>query len=329
MLNRENKKRLATVAVIAGLAAMLAAAPALRAATVSMTVDDAVGTTSFNAAGHWDNLAAPSAGNNYFNATFLVRTPGTAGDYTFAGDSLTITGSGLATAVGNQALSFKTAGISTITINNLTVNGGQLRHAQGDADVFNLAGTLAIGVNGATMGVQGPLNINSSVSGSGTIRILDAGNDTVTRAVTFTSGANTYNGSIELFAARSRFNLANAANLSFTIGASGVNNSIFGIGVANLDGAFNFDLSGAGNTIGNNWTIVNNATVTETFGATFSVAGFTDLGGDLWGTSANGADYLFSEATGGLSVVPEPGSVSFLLVGAGLLLGFHRLRRSA
>src|ERR1035437_10090135 len=59
------------------------------AADVHLNATDASGSTSFNTAGHWDNGAAPTAGNNYFTAGFTLRTPAS-GSVSFAGDSLTL-----------------------------------------------------------------------------------------------------------------------------------------------------------------------------------------------------------------------------------------------
>src|SRR5262245_14782169 len=106
-----------------------------RAIDVNLTADNTLGTTSFNAALSWSNGAAPSAGNNYFNNNLLLRTPGDGSSYVFGGDSLTITSSlAITDPLGlSDALMYKGTGTAgTITINNLTINGGHLRHAQGD-----------------------------------------------------------------------------------------------------------------------------------------------------------------------------------------------------
>jgi hypothetical protein len=321
-------KRTRYVIPCIGLVAALVAATALRAADVSMTANDGIGTSSFNGAGTWSDALAPSAGNNYFNATYLLRTPTGNGSYTFAGDALTITGSGLAAAANNEALMWKGSGTGAIiTVNNLTVNGGQLRHGSGTADSFTLAGGLTIGVNGANMAAQGGMTIGS-VSGQGTIRILANGNGDPLRIVRFGGSGNSFTGDIELYnATQSYFELAAFANLNFEIGASGVNNKIFGVGVASLNGDFNIDLTGAGTTSGDSWRLVDTSTITETFGSTFTVTGFTDLGSGLWLRNENGVDYYFAEDTGILNV-PEPGTSVLLLAGLGMLLGCRRLRKA-
>lgn len=306
----------------------LAVLPAAHGASVTLTNSDAIGASSFNSAGKWVSGAAPSAGNDYVTGGFLLRTPGVAnGVFAFGGDSLTVTGSGLAAAANNEALIFKGTGATgLITVNNLTINGGQLRNGSGDADVFTLAGNgLTVGSAGMNVHAQGPMFINSAISGNAEIRILASGSTSAARVVHVASSANTFLGNINLMnATQSRFALDPGANLNFSIGAAGVNNKVFGVGAAAFDGLFNIDLSAAGSGLGDSWTLVDNAALTESFGATFSVAGFADLGGDLWQKSANGVDYQFSELTGVLSVVPEPSSLALLVTGFAVMLGRRR-----
>lgn len=309
----------------------LLAAPA-NAANVAMINDDGFGTSSFNSAGQWDNGLDPNAGNDYFNldpntgVSHLLRTPNAGNaSFTFGGDSLTITGSGLAGGVNNEALMFKGSGTgAVITVNNLTIDGGQLRHGQGDADSFTLAGDLAVGANGANFATQGGMIISASISGSNTIRVLDDGNTDTRRVITLTSGANTFNGDIEMTGQandRARLTLADDANLNFVIGTSGVNNSVFGTGTAIFDGDFFFDLSGASTNAGDSWSIT--SVSSQSFGSTFTVSGFAPTG-DRW-LSGN---YQFDEATGILSVVPEPASLAMGLVGMALILTGGTRRRT-
>lgn len=314
--------------------ALLAAVPMTNAAIVSMTAGDGFGSSSFNSAGNWDNAAAPSAGNDYFNATYLLRTPADTGSHTFAGDSLTITGAGLATGANNEALMWKGSGTTAIiTVNDLTIDGGQLRHGQGDADTFTMAGNITVGNSGANFATQGGMIITANIAGFSTVRVLDSGSSDGRRLVTLASGANTYTGDYQLYGNddfRARLRLANGANMDFVIGASGVNNSIFGTGTAYLDGDFFFDLSGASKTVGDSWLVEGVSRVF--YGETFTVNGFTSISGTQWSMPTGiGTDiYLFDESTGILSVslIPEPSTAALLLGGFGLLLGYQRTRKS-
>jgi hypothetical protein len=305
--------------------------PAAHAAAITMTADDTLGQSSFNTGLHWSDANPPSAGNQYDNASFLLRTPGDANNYTFGGDSLTITSSAALGADLNDSLLYKGSASSTITINNFTVNGGALRQAQSETQVFTLAGNvLTVGANGMAVHVQGPLIVTSPLAGSGPIRIVANGSNDVRRTLELASPANSYTGSIELLnATQSRLHLASAGDLDFVIGAAGVNNRIFGAGgVVGLDGTFTFNLAGASTTLGDAWQIVDNNALTETFGPTFAVTGFADNGNDTWTALANGTGYTFSESTGALTVtgVPEPATLGFLAL-VPLAFGARRRRR--
>lgn len=138
-------------------------------------------------------------------------------------------------------------------------------------------------------------------------------------------GANTYTGDTTVDAT-STLTLADDGELVFVIGADGVNNAILGDGTANIDGDFVFDLTNAGDTIGDSWSIVASS-LTEIFGATFTVDGFTDAGGGIWTFDDSGTTYEFDEGTGALTVIPEPSAIGLLLGGASLGLLLRRPRR--
>lgn len=292
------------------------------AANVTLNASDGFGASSFNAAGNWSNAAAPSAGNDYFTNGLLLRTPANSSSHTFAGDSLTVSGTASFGAANNEALMWKGSGTgATITVPNLTVNGGQLRHGQGDADSFTLAGAITVGASGMGVAAQGGFNISAPISGSSQIVVMGNGNGSAARMVTFSSSSSTFTGNLNLNNVQSFATLADDAVFNFVIGASGVNNQILGTGNLTLNGDFALDLSGASSTLGDSWLLVNNATLAETYGSSFSLTGFTDNGDDTWSSG----NYLFAEATGTLSVVvPEP---SIALLGAFGVLGLLRRRR--
>lgn len=311
-----------------GLAAALYAAAV--AGSTTLTANDASGTTSFNVAGHWSDALAPYAGNTYSTLGYLLRTPSTAGNYTFAGDSLTVGGgNGGATfspgVANNNAFINKTPTSPVITVNNLILDASSIRDGMGSSDTWILAGNIFVTANGGNLICQERFNVDSVISGSGPLYIGSNGSGEAARTIYINSPLNTYNGSITLMGASanySRLTFSDNSLMNFTIGASGANNSISGTGTAVFNGDFVFDLSGASSTWGSSWNIVNVSSLTGTFGDTFTVAGFTDMG-TYWTTSANGTTYTFNEATGVL-YIPEPGTGALLLGGLGLLLGRRR-----
>jgi len=121
------------------------------------------------------------------------------------------------------------------------------------------------------------------------------------------SGTNTYTGNTIVNGGT--LTLADNGQLKFVIGNNGVNNQINGnsTGTNNLDGDFYLDVSGADTTLGNAWTLVDTATVTTTFGATFSVkstsGNFTEAANVHTLNIGGGKAFSFSEASGVLSVV--------------------------
>jgi autotransporter-associated beta strand protein len=126
---------------------------------------------------------------------------------------------------------------------------------------------------------------------------LDAGNWTF-------GGQNTYTGNTTVTAGTLTF--GDTSELRFRIGASGVNNAILGTGTINLNGMLVFDLSGAGTTVGDSWSIVDVGSLNESYGGSFSVSStegaFSETDG-VWSISENGQTYEFSQATGVLTVI--------------------------
>jgi fibronectin-binding autotransporter adhesin len=267
-----------------------------RGETITLTTGDLVNTSSFNSALHWSNGAAPSAGNDYVVNIPRLRTPTTTGAYTFGGSSLTI-----GTSTGT--LSYKTVGSNVITINNLILAGGLIDHLQGSVETFTLAGTMSVtGTGSRISATQGPVNITAPISGSGDL-IFNGGSATFRTTI---SGTNTYTGNITV---NGLITAAAGSSLKFAIGASGVNNTISGPGTAAFNGEFNIDLSGASSTAGDSWTLVNAATLTESFGATFTIPGFIESNNVWFSQTGN---YVFSEATGVLSVIAADGDADGL-----------------
>lgn len=201
-------------------------------------------------------------------------------------------GSLTATAVVDAA-----AGASTFNF-----NGGQLIAGTGANAVFmNAIDIVTVKVNGAKIDSNGNnITINPAlIAAPGNGGLTKTGAGTLTLA-----GANTYTGSTAVNAGG--LTLADNAQLAFLIGANGVNNAITGTGTVQLDGDFNIDTSGASTTNGNSWTLVNVGTLTETYGASFSVTGFTNNSG-VWTRTEGANTWTFTQSTGVLSVTSGGG----------------------
>lgn len=302
-------------------------------ADINMSADNSAGSSGFNSGTGWTGGQAPAAGNNYFTNDFLLRTPATANtNHTFAGDSLTVNAIGNTlsptTASGtdlNDAFLFKGTGANnTITVNNLTFDGGILRNASGDADTMHLAGnSLTVTATGMGAHLQGPIFVDAPVHGSSFIVIYDNGSTSAARTLHFTSASSTFDGDIFLAtASRSRFALDSTGVFNFTL--DGVSsNAISGAGVATIDGTIAINTSAADMTVGNTWNLVSASS--KSFGATFAVDGYSDLGGGIW---SNGM-FEFDTATGALTLtaIPEPSAFAALAGLASLGLVASRRRR--
>ncbi|RYD19120.1 MAG: hypothetical protein EOP88_20160 [Verrucomicrobiaceae bacterium] len=265
------------LAMVSGLAAIAVAGSA---AAVEVTLNagtggagDAINTSSFAAALNWSNALAPAAGNSYVVPTGRsLRTTLDAGtDLTFAGDSLSVVGS-LVYKSGNAA-----ANINTVTINNFSLNGGTVNNASNFSAPFILTGNsiTILGTGTSTLFANnGTITVNAPLAGTTGTLALAANGTTAGRQIVL-GAANTYTGNI-LVSGASGAVLSPAGKLAFKIGANGVNNSITGASPFVFEGAFTIDLTTAGNTVGNSWTLVDVSTVVETFADSFAIEGFTE-----------------------------------------------------
>jgi hypothetical protein len=266
-----------------------------QAINVNLTGSDGLGGSSFNAAGFWNNAAPPSAANDYFTGDFILRTPPDANSHTFGGNSLTVNN----TNGYPQGLFYKgTGNTGIVTINNLKLDGGLIAHGNGVGDLFQLAGSISVNSASTIFAKQGNIDISAPISGTAglTIPQTDAPTETGNRFVTLL-GANTYTGNINVVG---KLRLGPAGSMKFQIGANGVNNNVSGTGIAQYNGAFNIDLTGASTTLGHSWTLTSVAT--PSYGDTFDIPGFLEYASGMWVKDS----YQFSEATGILSVAPAP-----------------------
>ena len=225
----------------------------------------------------------------------------------------------------NSGITVTGTGPKTLALN---INAGQT--SSGDRSTMILNGGIPNASDGS------PVSVAITVEGS-----------QQTKGVVL-NGINTYTGDTTVRSGGSQIasaglTLGDNAGMLFDIGASGVNNQIRGINFHNnadldigsnfiqLNGDFTFDLADAGTALGNSWNIVDLASLQATFGPTFTVNGFSDIGSNLWQFTNAAATYRFSESTGLLVVtavngVPEPSTLALIsLVG---LAGLSRRGRN-
>jgi autotransporter-associated beta strand protein len=223
------------------------------------------------------------SGNNTYTGGTVVNAG------TIAAGSTTAFGTNAAMTLANFAGTVLNITGYNNSIGSLTgggVNGGNVTLG---------AATLTVGGDGTS-----PAAYAGVISGTGALTKTGAGTLTL-------SGKNTYTGSTTVN--EGTLTLADNAQLKFVIGANGVNNKITGDGTVDLFGDFNFNLSGAVATAGNQWQIVDVSTLSETFESTFSVTStlgdFTPVGSDKWTMAIPASEniYQFDKTTGKLKVV--------------------------
>ncbi len=172
----------------------------------------------------------------------------------------------------------------------------ELGSLTGVANSLFRGGNTATGTTTLQIGNLNGMDTFSGGIANGATKIM-AVNKVGTGTLTF-AGNNAYSGNTTV--SGGTLALADDAQLRFVIGANGVNNSISGSGILKLDGDFNLDLTGANQTVGNSWTLVNTSTLVETYASTFSLVGFTE-NGNVHTLAAGANVWTFTESTGVLT----------------------------
>jgi len=222
---------------------------------IFLNATDLFGTTSFNTGLHWSDFAAPSAANDYFTGAFVLRSPTSAGSFTFGGASLSIDAGGVFLGKGAGGNTTQ-----TVTIDNLILNGGVFYQAQAPSDtaVLNLLGSVNVTAD-STLGALGAgssnstnfetLDIGATISGSAALTVAGTANAGANTGLVKLSTANPYSGTITIAqpgsgaiaSATDRLlqlnHLDALANATLTLGTTAVNGASFASGVNT--GAFN------------------------------------------------------------------------------------------
>lgn len=265
---------------------------------ILLVATDGFGQTSFNAGTNWANAVAPVAGKNYLVPFGLVlRTPDVATtSQTFAGSKLVIAGQ-LSLKGDNSTFNADYVFSDEFSIPRIAqiVNAGGL---------VTLGGNVEFQTASEIVAQNGPVAFLAPVSGAGALDLMGPA------AIQFDSATNPYSGDITLGSTASLVvngTLSPGAGSVYHIapGATGVSNSIGGIGTINLAGTLDIDLSATTPTNGATWNIVSTSLVNYDAGFTVTGSGFTAdagvVGERIW-TDASG-DYQFDELTGMLSFI--------------------------
>ncbi len=193
----------------------------------------------------------------------------------------------------------------------LTLSGGSVAFDSAVAgNAFTLGGLAGsgplsllnnAGAPAAIVLTVGGNNVSASYSGvlSGNGSLVKTGSATQTLA-----SSNTYSGNTTVNAGT--LELAAGAQLKFVIGdSSGVNNRLSGMGMVILNGNFAIDTTATAALTTGTWTLVEVDSLTESFGPSFGVVGFTPNGdGVTWSRIELGKRWTFVTSTGVLSLTP-------------------------
>ncbi len=314
---KTNKSNLIQFGLRSGLAAvfLIGTAVTSTAANVSLTADDASGSTSFNTAGHWNVAAAPSAGNNYFTAGYLMRTPGSGTSVTFAGDSLTI---GPASAAALGSFRFKLASPGTAIINNCTNAGGIIDHGNGGA-TYTLSGNLFVAAN-SSFGLQNDNSrffvlSNLNLTGSSTLSNGVPVNNNGLGTITYAGNATGFTGPLvtslgTTIRAYSQTNLGGnpaSFNAAQFVLNGGIFSPVVSMALNNANSGVTIGASGGLFNIGSGLTLTNNNPLAGTGALTNGGAGTLILNGSGSGFTGNtyiNAGTLAIGASGSLANTP-------------------------
>ena len=228
--------------------------------TFVLIANDGIGASSFNTAGNWSPSNAPSAGNIYQTANYLLRTPQNTTPITFAGASLEVQSGG----------TFRDKTLATVTVSNLIVDDGailgstQPNGVNGPGAVATLAG--AITLTGGTADLDagnagGDLPgevfiITAPMSGPGGWRINGTG------TAIFTT-ANSFSGGLTIQGANNTVQLADANAVWNSVVTNNTPN-----GLTFSSGIGTFNLGGLAGTGAESLTDTNGGAVTLAVGVT-------------------------------------------------------------
>jgi len=306
-----NKQR--QVALVYAMRADLGIGPAAHpssASSVTLTGSDPGGTSGFNHKDRWSDGYFAHGGAAYSTGSFDIRTPNGYPSWTFGGDSLTINS-------GGRLLYNSWGTDGTITINNLVVDGGTVRHDQFSQDHFQLAGSVTLASDSTFDAARGAITVHSSIGGTGSLTKTGSNDLTLAGLNSYAGDTTIASGTLRIGSldpvARYTFDDVNgntvvnsgtggAAMNGTLAGGAGITGRSGRVGpVLTLSGGASVDINNPITDLGNNgsWTI-SAWTKTDTPGGTLLTKG----NGTGW-SSGNTIFYLGDGNTGGSGGIPS------------------------
>jgi len=290
---------------------------------------------NFTGSGLLDGQAQPGAdavvtvGNVSWNNNFQWKM----GTWNVVGSGITVDTGSTADAVWNSNGNTMTFDYTNFVLNNnlALTGGGRINIEPGSGGI---TGNKGIIVENGRLNFQGIHVQRSNMTFTGGIEIKANG------IVSFGGGPGNYRNSdlgdglitIHEGGQLQAHNSVLDQDFLFDINSTGTTTPFISGGDGsnwNASGEWTFDLTDAGNTIGDLWNIVGVGGA-ATYDTGFGIAGFTEDSG-VWTGIANDAEYQFDQSTGALSVtaevtVPEPST--FALAALSLIgLGWFGWRR--
>lgn len=171
------------------------------ATSVTLSGSDAAGESGFNFGSKWSDHTFAHGNANYSTGAFDLRTPQGYPSWKFAGNSLTVNSGGRLLFNG-----WGTTGV--VTIKNLTLDGGTIKHDQFSQDLFQLGGNITLAATSTIDAANGDIKILAPIGGNGSLN--KAGTKILTLA-----GANTYSGATNINAGTLRLAAAPVASYTF------------------------------------------------------------------------------------------------------------------
>jgi autotransporter-associated beta strand protein len=196
---------------------------------------------------------------------------------------------------------------------DIILSGGTLAASAAWSSTLNMTlgstgGSKVTFQTSSTAGMANNITLGGVLSGTGGLNKTGGG-------TLILQGANAYSGQTVVSAGLLK--LDSTGSLTIVLAALGGNAALSGAGNLELDGVININFSGAS---GSSWTIIGSDLLANTnFANANWLAGFTNNGSGLWTDNLTG-NYTFDQATGILSVVPEPSVCALLGFGVMTLL---------